>query len=92
MMRCMDQLVNHLDKWCEMSDWNPKVIIRTAVGSKEPLYPGVQHCQDHTEGLREMLTNIKVLTLDTPERVLDYYKWAYQTDRSSILVEYNNKY
>ena len=89
-----NQLVNHLDKWNEMShgEWQPKVIIRTAVGAKEPLYPGAQHCQDHSDALREMLTTIKVLTLDTPERVIEYYKYALTCKESVVLVEYNELY
>ena len=91
MMRCMDQLVNHLDKWKDMShgEWNPKLIIRTAVGAKTPLYPGLQHVQDHTEAFREILTNIKVLNPKTPKQVMMAYDYALRYDYSTIIVEYN---
>jgi len=94
MMRCMDQLVNHLDKWKDMShgEWNPKVIIRTAVGTTEPLHPGVQHMQDHTEGLREILQNIKALNPKTPKQVMMAYDFALRYDYSTIIVEYNELY
>ena len=36
----MDQLINHLDKLPLFSDYRPKVIIRTAIGSKKPLDAG----------------------------------------------------
>jgi len=54
-----NQLVNHLDKIEEISrgQYKPKVIIRTMLGSIKPLYPGPQHCQDHTEALRCLVTN-----------------------------------
>ena len=47
----MNQLVNHLDKVKAMSNGHmlPKVIIRTAIGSKRPLDGGVQHTMDYTK-------------------------------------------
>ncbi len=89
-----NQLVNHLDKIYEMSrgEFSPKVIIRTMVGSKEPLNPGPQHCQDHTEALRYMLTNVKVVKLCTPESVFPNYAEALNRDYSTILVEMGDLY
>ena len=39
LMRCMDSLVNHLDKMQVMTEntFKPKVIIRTSIGSTNPL-------------------------------------------------------
>ena len=39
LLRCMDSLVNHLDKIQEMTEDNfkPKVIMRTSIGSTNPL-------------------------------------------------------
>ena len=34
-----NQLVNHIDKVNEMTDYKSKVIIRTSIGSKRPLDP-----------------------------------------------------
>ena len=50
LMRCMDSLVNHLDKMQVMTEntFKPKVIIRTSIGSTNPLNGGVQHTQDYT--------------------------------------------
>ena len=44
-----NQLVNHLDKMRDMSkgDMTPRVIIRVAVGSKNPIDAGPQHTRPH---------------------------------------------
>lgn len=88
----MNQLVNHLDKISQMSngEFKPGVIIRTQIGNTKPLWPGLQHCGDYTEGLRAMLKNIEIFRLDEADEVLYYYKLAYKiakSGRSVILVE-----
>lgn len=89
-----NQIVNHLDKIERMSDggYKPKVIIRTAVGSTRPLYPGCQSDGDYTAAFRLMLTNIDVVTLPEPEDIYPAYSRALHSDRSTILVEYGNRY
>lgn len=89
MMRCMDQLVNHLDKMKQMScgRFNPRVIIRTMVGSIRPMFSGPQHIQDHTEAFRAMLTNIRVVKLTRAEDIMPAYRAALTDDRSTILIE-----
>ena len=59
----MNQLVNHLEKIEEMScgQFKPKVIIRTAIGSTKPLYPGLQHCSDYSDALKCILKNVNVI-------------------------------
>lgn len=59
LMCAMNQLVNHLDK--NLYPLKGKLIIRTAIGSTKPMYPGVQHCGDYTEGLRELLQNVEIV-------------------------------
>ncbi len=90
----MNQLVNHLDKMKEMSNrqFNPKVLIRTMVGSKKPLNPGPQHYQDYTEPLRDILTNIDVVKLVNADSVLPSYIDALKADNSTILVEIGDLY
>jgi len=90
----MNQLVNHLDKWVEMShgEFNPKVIIRTMVGSKEPLNPGPQHYQDYTEALRLLCPNIDIYKLLYTDEVLECYKMALASKKSSILIELGDLY
>jgi pyruvate/2-oxoglutarate/acetoin dehydrogenase E1 component len=85
----LNQIVNHLDKAEEMSDgqFKTKVIIRTAIGSTSPLMPGPQHCQDHTEALRLMCSNMHVVKLTRAEMVYPEYKHALEREQSTILVE-----
>jgi len=84
-----NQLVNHLDKAHELSygQFNPKVIVRVKVGDKEPLYPGPQHCQDHTEAYKSMLTNINVVKLEHSDQIVPEYAKAIKRDKSTLLVE-----
>ena len=72
----LNQLVNHLDKMREMSKgiYTPKVIIRVAVGAKQPFSAGPQHTQDHTAALKLMLTDVEVVSLEEPEQILPAYK------------------
>ena len=78
LMRCMDSLVNHLDKMQTMTEFNfrPKVIIRTSIGSTNPLNGGVQHTQDYTTQMKTMLSEVKVVMLDEPEDIMKEFKKA----------------
>ena len=62
----MNQLVNHLDKIRQMSrnEMRPKVIIRTSIGSKNPLDGGPQHTQDYTREMKLILKEVKVVFLN----------------------------
>ena len=82
----MNQLVNHLDKIKEMShgEFAPKVIIRTAIGKKQPLYPGIQHCSDYMLTMKQALKHIKVVNVREP--MLDY-KDALMRDGSTLLID-----
>ncbi len=89
LLRAMDQLVNHLDKIAEMSggQFNPKVIIRSMVGSNNPLQSGPQHTMDHTNALKLLVTNIDIYRLETWDQIMPAYQAAYAATRSSILIE-----
>ena len=91
-----NQLVNHLDKIEEMScgQFRSKVIVRTAIGSTKPLYPGIQHCSDYTEGLRHMLKNIDVIKLTKSRDIVPAYKHALKRKdaKSTILIEVADLY
>lgn len=84
-----NQLVNHLDKIDEMSngEFNPKVIIRTGVGAKRPLYPGVQHTSDYTDAFSVMLGNVTVVKLGKSEDIVENYLAALNSSKSSLLIE-----
>jgi len=91
-----NQLINHLDKLKSMSnnDIQTKVIIRVGVGSIRPLYPGVQHHQDHTEAFEKMLTTLEIIKLLNPSDIMAGYEKAYKRDDglSTILIEYMDFY
>ena len=85
----LNQLVNHLDKLPAMScgQYQPKVIIRTKVGSKHPLIAGPQNTQDHTEAFRLMLTTVTVRKIISSEEVLPAYQYALARSLSTIIIE-----
>ena len=87
-----DQIVNHLDKFAEMSNsaCSPKVIIRVAVGSVRPVDPQCQHKGNFAEAFASMTQNIHIVMLNEPEDIVPAYKHALnRTDGvSTILVEF----
>jgi len=94
LLLALNQLVNHLDKIEQMSHggYNPKVIIRTAVGSDRPLNPGPQHTQNYIHALGYMLRNIHTESLVGTGLVMPAYKRALERKGSTLLVEYGNLY
>lgn len=94
LINAMNQLENHLDKIKEMSnkEFNPKVIIRTAIGSVKPLYPGIQHCSDYTTALKVLLKNINVVKLTDSKDILPEYKKALESNKSTLLIEDSDLY
>jgi pyruvate dehydrogenase E1 component beta subunit len=92
--RACDQLVNHLDCMREMTcgRYNPKVIIRTTVGSKKPLNGGIQHTKNLTEGFAHLLDNITVVEAKTPEALDMFYEDALNGDKSVIIVDHMELY
>lgn len=90
-----NQIVNHADKVKRMSDGQYKLkglIIRTAVGSVQPMFPGEQHCGDYTEAFQKMCKDIKVVKLETPEQIVPAYQEAMESDVPTILVEIPDMY
>jgi pyruvate/2-oxoglutarate/acetoin dehydrogenase E1 component len=94
-----NQLVNHLDKIQAMSkkQFCPKIIIRTAVGSKKPLDGGPQHTQDYTNIFRQILTEVEVIYLDNPRYIYKIFKDCInpKVKKSFLIIEngdfYNEK-
>lgn len=89
LLRAADQLVNHLDKIPVMScgQWNPKVIIRTRVGSKTPLDAGPQHTNDLSGPFAAMLSHVKVFKITRPSQIIPTYTEVIETPFPSIVVE-----
>ena len=86
-----NQIVNHLDKLYEMTTYKPTVIIRTGIGSINPLHPGPQHTGDFTEVFARMCKNIKVKRLDDADDIVPSYMEAYCNGGATILVEVSDK-
>lgn len=91
-----NQIVNHLDKLKEMLgvDFPPKLIIRTGIGSKDPMHPGPQHIGDFTEAFKILAPNLDIVRLDEVNQIYPAYKKAAdRTDGvSTILVEWGDYY
>lgn len=93
----LNQLVNHLDKFAVITRGasTPKVIIKTAIGSERPLFPGFQHSGDFTEAFKALgMQNVEVIRLDEAEQVFPAYKKALEREdgKSTILVEFGDYY
>tara|TARA_B100000900_G_scaffold399167_1_gene401379 strand:+ start:598 stop:1134 length:537 start_codon:yes stop_codon:yes gene_type:complete len=92
-----NQLVNHLDKidYLTNNNFNSKIIIRTMVGSTKPLDAGLQHTQDHTKALKELMKNSEVIKLNKKNEIFSKYKSALNKNSKKkifIFVEDGNKY
>jgi pyruvate/2-oxoglutarate/acetoin dehydrogenase E1 component len=91
-----NQIVNHLDKLKELTQVESpgKVIIRTGIGSENPLHPGPQHTGDFTEAFKLMCPNMNIVRLDTVESIFPEYKNAYERKDgvSTLIVEWSDKY
>ena len=87
-----DQIVNHLDKFNEMSNGkcNPKVIIRVSVGSEYPIDPQCQHKGNFAEAFRSMLKNTEIIELHEPDQIMPAYEKALGREDgiNTILVEF----
>lgn len=91
-----NQLVSHLDKLPIISEGEvtPEILIRTAVGSQRPLFPGYQHIGNMSSAFREMLSNVEIIELFEPEDIFPAYKKAFEREdgKSTILVEFQDFY
>ena len=94
-LNALDAMVNHLDKISYMSDkeFNPKVIIRAVVGGKKKhFFTGPTHTQDFTSAMKKMV-NFPIIKLpNNPLKIKDWYKIAFESDRSFLIIEEKDKY
>lgn len=92
----INQLVNHIDKINIMGNngFKNKIIIRTGIGSEEPLHPQFQHIGDYTNAIQEMCPNIEVIRLNEPEDIFPAYKKSFsrKDKKVTICVEYGDFY
>jgi pyruvate/2-oxoglutarate/acetoin dehydrogenase E1 component len=88
------RLVNHLDKMQNMTEgtFKPKVIMRTSIGSTNPLNGGVQHTNNYTEPFKQILGEVDVILLNEPEEIFPTFENAYNKDGSSLIIEWGDYY
>lgn len=91
--RSADQLINHLNLMNSMTrgKFNPKVIIRTTIGSKKPFDVGPQHSQDLTEMCMSIL-RFPVANVKTPEEVREAYELARTLNGPILIIEHQELY
>lgn len=92
MLLATSQLVNHLDKLPLYSEYRPKVIIRTSVGSEHPMHPGPQHTGNPSFAFSMMCKTVKFVVLTETEMVMPAYAEALERDGSTVLVELGDMY
>ncbi len=90
----LNQTVNHLDKlnYISSGEFNPFVIIRVLVGSKNPVDAGMQHTQNYTKELKSMLKFTRVIELNNKNKIFSEYKKTYKLKKSTLFIEYSEKY
>jgi len=86
------QLVLHLGATPRYSKYRPKVIIRTAIATPEPLDPGPQHLGNHSDAIRSMLKVVTVINLDRAEDIVPAYQAALEREHSSLIIERTELY
>ena len=97
----VNQLVNHSDKITIISEgqFQPRVIIRTSIGSRIPLDAGEQHTQDHTQAFKNLLKRVDVVVLDEWHDIFPAFKHAYERQPVTkydslvtLLIEWGDHY
>ena len=97
----VNQLVNHVDKMSIISEgqYQPRIIIRTSIGSRIPLDAGEQHTQDHTQAFKNLLKRVHVVVLDEWHDVFPAFEHAYNRQPVSkydslvtLLIEWGDHY
>ncbi len=92
LLLAINQLVLHLDKLPMMGGYRPKVLIRTAIATEDPLYPGPQHLGDFVTAFSYLLSTIMIEKLERSDDILPAYDRALRRDGSTLLVEMSEKY
>ena len=87
-----NQLINHADKFENMTGKKVNLIIRVGVGSKDPLDPGIQHRNDYTDEFDSILQFAKVHKLRQIDDIYKIYTNAYEQGGVHIIVEWPELY
>lgn len=93
MLNAMDSIVNHLDKLNKMSlnKFKMPVIIRAVVGGKIPINPGIQHTQDYTKAMREMIS-FPIIELKKVADIIPTYQKALKMKGPIMIIEKRDLY
>jgi pyruvate/2-oxoglutarate/acetoin dehydrogenase E1 component len=94
LLLAMNQLVLHLDKLPEMTrhEVRPRVIIRVAVATDEPMHPGPQHVGDFLQATNLMLKTVLVSELSRADEIARAYRGAMMFNGASIISELSRLY
>lgn len=87
-----NQLINHIDKYQEMTGKTVNILIRVGKGSDNPLDPGPQHKANYLEEFKSMCLNIKFHDFRNADKILETYKNAVITGGVHVFVEYPDLY
>lgn len=92
-LNSLDAIVNHLDKTEIIIDdkFDCPIIIRATVGSKKPLYPGIQHTQDFTRAFKEII-NFSIYEPKTPLDILKTYEKIKDSKKPTMIIEWRDLY
>lgn len=91
--RACDQFVNHLNLISKLSRglYNPKVIIRTSIGTNKPFDVGLQHNKDLTELMKKTI-DIPIFKVTTSKEVNEAYNFARKSKESVMIIELQELY
>lgn len=93
LLLAMGQLVLGLDKLPIYGNgFKPKVIIRTAIATDQPLNPGPQHLGDFTTDIAGMTKTVSFHRIGVAEHIVPTYERVLTDDCSSVVVELMEHY
>jgi hypothetical protein len=91
MLVAADAIGNHVDKIERIShgEYKAPIIFKTITDDGGLFYSGPTHSQNFTNAFRELF-NFPVLDPQTPEEVLDVYRYAKESDGPTMIVEHKS--
>ena len=89
----LDSIVNHIDKIEKLSHglYQTPVIIRAVVGSNKPIDPGLQHTQDFTKTLKEIVS-FPVIELKDSKQIIEEYSKVLKRNCPDMFIERKDWY
>lgn len=93
MLNALDSLVNHLDKLPILSDkqYSAPMIIRAVIGSKDPINPGPQHCQDFSDFFKSAF-HFPVYDPQNVKELKHAYEHAKKFEETCMIIERRELY